>query len=902
MRASLVYAGRLVRRTPGRTLTYLFGLALAVGLFATILFFVDASTRRMTTLALAPVQLDMVGHATTPAVDAAAITKTLSGLDGLTAVEPVTSADFASATKSGAAQGSPAGRLFALNPSYFKTFDLLAISQGKFDPAGALISEPLAIVQHIAIGDKISVSFKGLDKPIELPVTGIVDTSRADPLFAANEAENTVIADLVFVDLGWFNSNVLDMLKTLPPTALTTGNTTTQVFAVDQQFHIRVNRETLSPDPAKANNDVITLRRTIERQFTGQLRVTNNLEAAFKSAGSDVLSAKILLIFLGLPGVALAAYLSKFAAELFAEAQRREFGLLRTRGATPRQITAIVAATSILLAVGGSALGLLIGAFGVALALGTEALSLANLPQLASSALIAFGAGLLLTFAAAFVPAFGSLQREITQERRVLRRTEGKPFWQRAYLDILLLLAALVVWYVNNANGGFKPKAVETTAVELSFFIFLIPFFIWLGTALLMLRLVDGGLKRAAVPLARLMTRVMGDLGEVAARYISRRSLRVSGSVTVIALTLSFGVSLIIFGKTYSTERQLDSQYVVGSDLRVTPALTTPQTADFASPLMVPGVVAVTGIARDTQALIGAEKQTVYGINVAEFRKVAYSPEAFFETSAQQTLDALANTPNGVILSREQADKFNIQIGDPVLMQLYSRVTSTYINARAAAVGIFGQLSTSSQDSDFILNRDFMASTLGNANLEFFLVKTNGDEATINNVRAAYAAKFANTLPVRIQDINTVINADAKSLTALNLNGLQSVEIVYTLLVISLGLAIFLLAMVNERRREFGAMRALGTTLAQLSQFIFAEAATIGVLSLIIGLILGAGLAQLLVLLLRIVFTVPTQTPIWSLPDLGALALLVIVGMVISTLLSTRRLSRLKVIEALREL
>ncbi len=615
-----------------------------------------------------------------------------------------------------------------------------------------------------------------------------------------------------------------------------------------------------------------------------------------------MLSAKILLIFLGLPGVALAAFLSKFASELFSESQRREFGLLRTRGATPRQITAIVAATSVLLAIGGSALGLILGAAGVGLSLGINALSLDNLPQLTSSAAASFCAGLILTFAAAFVPAFNSLQREITQERRVARRTEGKPFWQKAYLDVILLLAAFIVWYVNNANGGFKPKATETTAVELSFFVFLIPFFIWLGTTLLMLRVVDGGLKRASAPLARLIRGAMGDLGEVVARYISRRSGRVSSSVTVIALTLSFGVSLIVFGNTYSTERRLDSQYVVGSDLRVTPALTAPQTAEFAQQLMVPGVTAVAGIARDTQALIGAEKNTVYGINVAEFRKVAYSPDSFFETNAQATFDALANTPNGVILSREQADKYNIQLGDPVLMRLYNRITGNYADARTVAVGFFNQLSTSSQDSDFILNRDFMTNISGNPNLDFFLVKTDGSENVLDSMRSALTSKFANILPVRIQDINTVINADAKSLTALNLNGLQSVEIVYTLLVISLGLAIFLLAMVNERRREFGTMRALGTTLQQLRQFIFAEAATIGILSLVIGLVLGAALAQLLVLLLRIVFTVPTQTPIWSVHELGGLLVLVVGGMLISTLLSTRRLGKLKVIEALREL
>ena len=66
---TIQYAWRLVTRNPRRTFTYLFGLALAVGLFAGILFFVDATTRQMTDLALAPVKLDLVAHATTPDVN-----------------------------------------------------------------------------------------------------------------------------------------------------------------------------------------------------------------------------------------------------------------------------------------------------------------------------------------------------------------------------------------------------------------------------------------------------------------------------------------------------------------------------------------------------------------------------------------------------------------------------------------------------------------------------------------------------------------------------------------------------------------------------------------------------------------------------------------------------------------
>jgi putative ABC transport system permease protein len=127
-------------------------------------------------------------------------------------------------------------------------------------------------------------------------------------------------------------------------------------------------------------------------------------------------------------------------------------------------------------------------------------------------------------------------------------------------------------------------------------------------------------------------------------------------------------------------------------------------------------------------------------------------------------------------------------------------------------------------------------------------------------------------------------------------------ELFYTVLVVSLGLAIFLLAMINERRREFGAMRALGANLRHLRRFLFAEAVTIGGLSLAIGGVVGILLARLLVMLLGVIFTIPARGLIWPGLELLALGGIVLVGMVASTILSARRLASLKVVETLREL
>jgi len=924
----LSYAWKLVTRNPRRTFTYLFGLALAVGLFSGILFFVDATARQMTATAIAPVKIDIIAHGTKPDVNIADAAPTIAAGRGVSAAEPVYAADFTSAVKLNGNQPSPAGRMFAIQPSYLQTFDILQISEGKFDSSGALISEAMAIAQNIKVGDSIQLTFNGVGNPVSLPVTGIINMDNADALFAtATEAENAIVSDVVIVDQAWFRANLLQPLTTIasdPNTTVVPG-----FISLDPQIHIRINRDLLPSDPTLAAVHAESLRRSVERLFPGQLKSSDNLSSAFKAAKGDVLAAKILFIFLGLPGVALAAYLSKFAAELFAESQRREISLLRTRGATPAQITGIVAVTSVFLAIGGSALGLIFGILALYASAGAQLT--ASLNPFASSfdwnlftvsAGIAFAAGLILTFLAAFLPTFGALRREITQERRSVRRVEAEPFWKRSYFDFILIGVAIISLYITQLNGGFKPTGNEGAAITLSLYIFLTPFFAWTGLTLLVLRLVEKGLSASSNRIGAFFRRLFGEIGEVAGKSLARRASRISAAVTIIALTLSFGVSLALFQKTYTTEKQLDSQYVVGSDVRFTPALNTPQTADFATKLQLPGVVSVTGVARDPLALVGSEKNTVYGIDVASFSKTAYLPDSFFVDgnaqqtidamtnrttnyaagSAKQVLDALANTPNGVIISVEQAEKYNIRVGDPVLLRLYNRSTNQYTDVQTQAVGLFIYFPTSAQDSDFIINRDFMIKSSGYNAMNYFLIKTDGKPQTIATLTSDLAAQYKNVMPVRIQNIDTVIKTESSSLTSLNLGGLGAMERLYTIIVISMGLAIFLLAMINERQREFGAMRALGANLNHLRRFLFTEALAIGGLSLVIGAGVGVLLARLLVLLLGIIFTIPAQSLSWDWLGLLTLSAFVVAGMIVSVAITARQLSSLKVVEALREL
>ena len=75
---------------------------------------------------------------------------------------------------------------------------------------------------------------------------------------------------------------------------------------------------------------------------------------------------------------------------------------------------------------------------------------------------------------------------------------------------------------------------------------------------LLTLRLVESGLRKMNGKLAAFFSSIFGEIGEVAGKSVARRAAQVSAATTIIALTLSFGVSLALFQQTYTHEKQLE--------------------------------------------------------------------------------------------------------------------------------------------------------------------------------------------------------------------------------------------------------------------------------------------------------------------------------------------------------
>jgi putative ABC transport system permease protein len=695
------------------------------------------------------------------------------------------------------------------------------------------------------------------------------------------------------MDYGRYNRDVSAAAQAVDDVASSATGARALQPRVDRQVNLRIDRTTLPADPGAAATRVSTVTRTLERQASGQLKITDNISATLTAAQRDVVSARLLFVFLGLPGILLAAVLAQQAATSAMEAQRRDLALLRARGMSPARLLTIMAWTALLTASIGAIIGIALGIVGAFTLFGSAPAR--QIGDLVPIALVALVFGVLLGGAGAFVPVRRLLTAEIGDVRRTVRAGQ-RPIWLRLPLDVVLLaVAALALWFSSTYNSrAATAGAGETANVSLGVYAFAGPLLLWLGAALLFLRAANWLLRRSP-------GRWSGGLGGLVHRSLHRRPDRSASAALLLALATSFGVASTVFSATFEASRRQDARYVVGGDVRVTLPLTEAQPASFGDTLIVPGVQVVTPVYVANETLVGSQAQTIYGVDLPSLTAATTIADNYFvDDTAQAVIDRLRSTPNGLLVNTELAVAYNIVSGDNVAMRI-PKLNGGYTDARLPVVGIFYLFPTGPHNSDLIVNGAFLVGATENPNVGFFLLKTDGVEQTNTQVAATLAQRLRGTA-ARIQTADQAVSQDQSSLVGVNLTGLVALDRLYAALVIALGFGVFLLGAIIERARELGTLEALGATLRQVVGMLLLEGAVLVAAGLLGGLLIGVPLAWQYNAFLPGIFSV--ALPVVSVPfaELGVLLLLALVGVALAALLSTFRLAHLWPAEVLRDL
>jgi putative ABC transport system permease protein len=891
---------QVVGREPRRSAAAALGVTIGSALLVSVALFGTASGTTVTRRALTDVHVDAQAVLAVNA-DRAAATDVLTSDPAVLRAMPfdLVHFDTAGASVGGAATQTSTGVIVGISGGYTAATGLFSVSQGAPRTGQVTISRDLATNLGITPGDRVTFSLVG-GQTATLAVSGIVDLSGADLLLGpvdpshraagANPPTNVAVTDLATADrlMGLVPAGATASV----PGATLSGPAGPAIAsdepAVRREVQVQYQHELLPGNPAGAQAWLDSVRRRIERVAAGSFTLVDDASSTLGNIAGDLLWGQILFIFLALPGVGLALTLSRFAAESAADATRRHAALLRARGASRRELLAIFVGAAAISALGGAVLGSLVGigaayaAFGSELSAAGGAVVLPIVGAVAASTLLA-------TFAAA-IPIRSQLAGEVAAGRAQLERGRA-PLWQRLYLDVLALLAAGAIYWLIGGTGVHPVLNAEgNPTVTLAVTAFLPAFLLWTGGTLLLLRIVA----RAAAhggSLAGALRRPFGAGGELAGHSLSVRAEAASRAIVLLALAVSFAASVLIFDATYRQQQRVDAELTLGADLRATPTVVSDSTAVGAA--AGPGVAAATPFV-DRVVYVGSEAQDLLAIDPATLPAVTPLADSFFrDAGAAATISTLANQPDALLVSAETAKDYSLVLGDRIRI----RIPDAHGNLRQVdfrMAGVALEFPTAPKDAFLVANLAYVAAQTDNPAISYLLARQDSSSA-----RSQLQQRLGNGWTVT--DLSTTTAQLANSVTSVDLGALVGLDVAFALLIASLGVSLFLLAGLSERRRELATMRAVGASPSQMRATVAAEASAIGAVGIVIGLVTGGLVGLALLSILAGIFDPPASLPV--VPPLALAGLLVAVGagLVLAVLVGARAIGRIGVLSALRE-
>ena len=460
------------------------------------------------------------------------------------------------------------------------------------------------------------------------------------------------------------------------------------------------------------------------------------------------------------------------------------------------------------------------------------------------------------------------------------------------YLDVLALLGAIFVGSV--AGGGVHPvlNAEGNATVTLALTAFVAPLLFWTGGTLLLLRVVGIGLRHGS-RLPMLLGRLLGPGGTLAGDSLSARATAASRAIVVLALSVGFATSVLVFDATYRQQQRVDAELTLGADIKAVP--TTPASTSSVSLIGGSAVAAATPFV-DRVVYVGPEAQDLLAIDPVTLPGVAPLSDSFFASaSAASSIAALRSQPDAILVSAETAKDYSIVPGDHVRIRVPDKAGQLKV-VQFTMVGIALEFPTAPKDAFLVANIAYVAAQTGNDRISYVLARADGDLAAAS---AAVSRRLGSSW--QVTDLATTSARLANSITSVDLSALVALDLGFAILIASAGVALFLLAGLAERRRELATLVAIGAEPRQIRAAILGESVFVGVAGIATGLITGAIVGVALLQILAGVFDPPADRPAVPLALIGGLVFLVITGLGGATALADRGIARIDVVGALRE-
>lgn len=599
------------------------------------------------------------------------------------------------------------------------------------------------------------------------------------------------------------------------------------------------------------------LRRTATQILPGTILDTDAVKVLqrYQTAANELMR---LLFAFSVPVISLIVVFVVLVISLMVEQHRNQIAVLRSRGATAGQVSGVTLLEGSLL--GGVAL---LFALPLSLLLAYTIGQVRSFLEFTLATDLRVGmtwgtarlgiVAMAATLIAQVMPALEAARHTIVTYKQERARVLRPPWWQRAWLDVLLLIPAGYGAYLLRQQGSAAVSTETLPADPLQNpLLFLAPALSLFALALITLRVLPWLMKALAWLGAQ--THSVGFL--LAARQLARAPGLYAAPLGLLILTLSLATYTASLSATLENHLHDQQFYAVGADASLVDTGDARGGGDIVMsdrpgseetgwrflPVSeyrtAPGVEAAARIGR-YRALVqtgdGFKSGAFIGVDRVDFSQVAFWRADFAPASLGELMNQLAITENGVLLPRDFMETYYLQIGDTVHVTVLAYETSTVLALKI--VGNFDYFPTWYPETGPLV--------VGNLEHYFLQAQTQLPyQVWLNTQPDVDFEHLAGTLWEINRGSQDMLVASRRILKAQQqperqgLFGLLSVGFGAAAVLTALGFILYALFSFRRRAVELGVLRAVGLSTRHMTGFVAWELLFL----LIIGSAAGTGL------------------------------------------------------------
>ena len=651
------------------------------------------------------------------------------------------------------------------------------------------------------------------------------------------------------------------------------------------------------------------------------------LEAYMKSETKITVTLRILQV----PIYALLVAFIFMVAGQILSMEQSEISVIKSRGAGKHQILSIYLLQSLLVAAASLIVGLPLAAL-ICQVLGSANAFLEFVSRRALSVrytgtvmLYALGAAV-LSICAMVLPALRYAKLTIVAQKQKKRKSNA-PWFQRFFVDILLLALSLYALYSFNAQkADLARRVLEGQGLDPLLFLASSLFIVSLG--LLALRIV---------PAVSWVVYTIGKKHWSPALYSSflwvlRTRSQQGYIVAFLVITLAIGIFNAQTARTVNTAEEERLAYMAGADIVLQEAWTDNREEsvglnpsltfklhyfepDFGKYLALDGAEMVTKVINDREASCNIKQNTtsfvdcqLMGINTKEFGQCVDFKTELLPVHWYEYLNAMAPDPTAVLASVNMHTQLGYELGDTITYRSRDGFTAQgvicgfvdYWPSYNPKTTILNEDGTTTEMSNYLIVGHFgyMMSVWDAVPYQVWM-KSRDTTDFIYDFAAASGTRFT-----YFTDVSAQMVALKNDPIFQGTNGILTLCFVVALTLCAVGFLIYWILSIRSRTLLLGIFRAMGMTMREIISMLINEQVFISLTSIALGVGAGILTSRLYIPLVQIAYaSADTVIPLEIVAEGSDMArLLIVVAVMVALCMAVLGvlISRIRISQALK--